>query len=44
MEHAKRNISVDYIDRIAKVFNIEPYKLLINNSPVQNKKIKAKKR
>lgn len=44
MEHSRRNISVDYIDKLAKIFNIEPYKLLINNPPVQNKKIKVTKR
>ncbi len=42
MEHEKRNISVDYMDLIAKTFDIEPHELLINRLPVEKRRIKKK--
>ena len=39
MENCKRNISSDYIDRIATTFNIEPHELLLNRPPVKVRRI-----
>ena len=44
LEHAKRNISSDYIDKLAKIFDIEPHELLVNRSPIDNRRIKKYKR
>ena len=39
MENARRNISCDYIDHIAKVFAIEPQELLVERPPIKNRRI-----
>ena len=44
IENEKRNISSDYIDVIANIFNIEPHELLINRVPVENRRINRHKR
>lgn len=33
VERAEQNISLDNIARVAKALDIEPFKLLVNNSP-----------
>lgn len=43
MENGKRNISSDYIDHIANVFEIEPHELLENRLPVNVRRIKRKR-
>jgi len=43
MEHAKRNISSDYIDHLANVFKIEPHELLVERSPVDIRRIGRKR-
>ena len=43
MENEKRNISIDYIDHIANIFQIEPHELLINRLPVDNRRIARRK-
>lgn len=43
MENEKRNISSDYIDHIANIFQIEPHELLINRLPVDNRRIARRK-
>lgn len=43
MENEKRNISSDYIDHIATIFNIEPHELLVNRLPVDVRRIKRKR-
>lgn len=44
MENEKRNISVDYIDLLANIFQIEPHKLLTNRSPVEVRRINKYKK
>lgn len=44
IENAKRNLSVEYIDKLANVFNIEPHELLIERLPVNIRRIKKHKR
>jgi len=44
MEHAKRNISSDYIDHLANIFKIEPHELLVNRLPVDTRRIDRRKR
>ena len=44
MEHEKRNISSDYLDHIANIFNIEPHELLVNRLPVDIRRIDRHKR
>ena len=39
MENEKRNISVDYIDHIATIFNVEPHELLVPRTKVINRRI-----
>ena len=39
MENGKRNISTDYVDHIAKVFNIEPLELFIERPIQSNKRV-----
>ena len=39
MENAKRNISCDYIDHLAQVFNIKPSELLVSRPEVKNRRI-----
>ena len=39
IENAKRNISCDYIDRLAQVFNIKPSELLVSRPEVKNRRI-----
>ena len=34
IENAKRNLSCDYIDLIANIFQIEPHELLVDRHPV----------
>ena len=42
MENAKRNISSDYIDHLAKVLKIEPHELLIDRPIVEKRRIDHK--
>lgn len=42
MENAKRNISSDYIDHLAKIFKIEPHELLVARPTVKNRRIDGK--
>ena len=44
LEHHKRNISCDYLDKLANVFKIEPHELLVDRSPVEIRRIKKRKR
>ena len=44
MEHEKRNISCDYIDLLATIFEIEPHELLTNRLPVNTRRISTRKR
>jgi len=39
IENEKRNVSTDYIDRLAIVFNIEPHELLVYRPPVDVRRI-----
>lgn len=43
MENEKRNISCDYLDHIANVFEIEPHELLVNRLPVEIRRIDRKR-
>lgn len=42
MENGKRNISSDYIDHLATIFNIEPHELLIERPIIKNRRIDGK--
>lgn len=44
MERGKRNISVDYIDVLAKTFKVEPRDLLTEHPPVNNTRVKRHRR
>lgn len=44
MENEKRNISVDYIDLLANIFEIEPHELLTNRLPVEVRRINRYKK
>ncbi len=44
IEHEKRNISCDYIDLLANIFEVEPHELLTNRLPVNTRRISRKKR
>lgn len=42
IENGKRNISSDYMDRLAIVLNIEPHELLIERPAVSSRRIDGK--
>ena len=42
LEHAKRNISVDYLELIANIFQVELTELLITRPPVKIRRIRKK--
>lgn len=44
LENGKRNMSIDYIDNLSKIFNIEPHELLIDRLPVSKRRIPRRKR
>jgi len=37
IEQGKRNVSIDFIDNIAKIFGVPTYKMLIENPKIQNR-------
>lgn len=39
LENAKRKTSTDFIDKLAKVFDIEPSELLTNRDKINNKRV-----
>ncbi len=39
LENGKRNITADYLEKLAKVFKIEPYQLLLERPPLKNRRI-----
>ena len=39
IENEKRNVSTDYIDRLAATFDIEPHELLLYRPPVDVRRI-----
>lgn len=43
LENAKRNVTADFLDKLAETFKIEPYELLVERSVIDNKRIDQKK-
>lgn len=43
IENQKRNISCDYIDKIANIFKIESHELLINRLTVEIRRVRRQK-
>ena len=37
IEQGKRNVSIDFLDKISKVFGLPTYKLLMDNSKIVNR-------
>ena len=44
IENQKRNVSIDYIEKLAKVLNIEIKELFTQRDNVENKSIKRRKK
>jgi transcriptional regulator with XRE-family HTH domain len=44
IENAKRNLSCDYIDLIANIFQIEPHELFVDRPPVTIRRINRHKK
>lgn len=44
LEHGKRNISVDHLELIANIFQVEPNDLLITRPPVKIRRIRKKRK
>ncbi len=43
LENAKRNVTSDFLDKIAYTFNIEPFELLKDRAIIKCKRINQKK-
>lgn len=43
LENAKRNVTSDFIDKLAKTFDVEPFDLLVKRDTITNKRIDQKK-
>lgn len=43
IENARRNITTDFLDKIAETFKIESYELLVEHYTITNKRIDQKK-
>lgn len=43
LENAKRNVTSDFIDKLAETFNVEPFDLLVKRDKIINKRIDQKK-
>lgn len=39
IENAKRNVTTDFLDKIATIFKVEPHELLINRETINNKRL-----
>ena len=43
LENAKKNVTSDFIDKLADTFDVEPFDLLVKRDKITNKKIDQKK-
>lgn len=43
LENAKRNVTSDFIDKLADSFEVEPFELLVKREIITNKRIDQKK-
>lgn len=43
LENAKRNVTSDFIDKLADSFGVEPHELFIKRDSVNNKRVDQKK-
>ena len=43
LENAKRNVTSDFIDKLADTFDVEPFDLLVKRDKITNKRIDQKK-
>lgn len=43
LENAKRNVTSDFIDKLANSFNIEPHELFVKRELIDNKRVDQKK-
>lgn len=43
LENAKRNVTFDFLDKIADSLGVEPHELLIKRDIVSNKRVDQKK-
>lgn len=43
LENAKRNVTVDFFDKIAETLNVEPFELIIERKVINNKRVDQKK-
>lgn len=43
LENAKRNVTSDFIDKLADSFGVEPHELFIERDSINNKRVDQKK-
>ena len=43
LENAKRNVTSDFIDKLADSFGVEPHELFIKRDSINNKRVDQKK-
>lgn len=43
LENAKRNVTSDFIDKLADSFGVEPHELFIKRNSINNKRVDQKK-